>query len=165
MIIPKPIGLSRDGLNSRCRPLWLVVCCPFWLNLWLLWSQLSPFRLSPFRRVAGDQLSLLVVQFAPFRQAAGYKLSILAVQIVAVSTRRWRSTIYTRRSDCRRFAVLLAISYLYPPFRLSPFRRDVTVRAFSLIQNWNAKAWEEGMTVDTNNFGYLPRRSSKKCDL
>ena len=31
--------------------------------------------------------------------------------------------------------------------------------------NWDAYSWEEGPTVDANSLGYLPRRSSKNCDL
>ena len=38
-------------------PFWLVAFSPFWLNLSPLWPQLSPIRLSPFQRVAGDQLN------------------------------------------------------------------------------------------------------------
>ena len=47
-------------------------CCfsPFWLNLSLLWLQLSPFRLSPSRRVAGDQQNRFSRYFFAYKKCA-----------------------------------------------------------------------------------------------
>ena len=49
----------------------VLTCCfsPFWLNLSPLWPQLSPFLLSPFLRVAGDQPwpTLSPLRWSPFR--------------------------------------------------------------------------------------------------
>ena len=70
---------------------------------------------------------------------------------------------------------------VFPPFSLSPFRwvagsfnwtLRFRYRFFGIFPhkkcaspNWDANPWQKGMTVDTNSLRYLPRRSSKNCDL
>ena len=98
-------NLQKDtSINDSCVVATQVAACDGSLAIncdsEVPWPQLSPLRLSPLRRVAGDQL-----------WQRGTVTTVVATQVAAVATGRWRSTVTARYRDhscrhsgCRRAA-------------------------------------------------------------
>ena len=70
--------------------------------------------------------------------------AVAPVQVVEISACRWRSSIYSRCSLFRRFEMSLAINWtliFFAGFCFFAYTKAAR-------PNWEANAWEQGMTVD-----------------